>query len=277
MMPPTSGPSIVAYSPYSGLTPTSAPLAMPAGTLATARLRPAIASRPGDSGCSRRRARATASRSSSSPGCATSSGSERRFHPLVGGMVSSTRLMVITTTAAASLTAGQSLTGVPADRRSGALFLMVILAGGFQIVFGALGLARLTRFVSYSVTTGFLLGISMLLIASQIPTIAGYAANGSNRIVQAADVVTHLTDINVVAAAMGALTLVLAILLPRARLPSAGWLVAVAVPSALVTALGLDVQIVSDLGEITGGIPTPSVPPIGNVLNVSRGRGRSPL
>src|SRR5690348_7553010 len=105
--------------------------------------------------------------------------------PVVGGIVSSTRLMVITTTAAASLTAGQSLVGVPAERRADALFLLTILAGAFQILLGALGLARLARFVSYSVTTGFLLGISVLLIVSQIPTIAGYAPNGSNKIVQA--------------------------------------------------------------------------------------------
>ena len=101
--------------------------------------------------------------------------------PLVGGIVSSTRLMVITTTAAASLTAGQSLVGVPEDRRVNALLLLATLAGAFQILFGVLGLARLTRFVSYSVTTGFLLGISVLLIVSQIPTIAGMSTGPSEK------------------------------------------------------------------------------------------------
>jgi SulP family sulfate permease len=113
--------------------------------------------------------------------------------PLVGGLLSSTRLMVVTTTAAASLTAGQSLGQTPAADRSNALFAMVLLVGVFQILFGVLGLARLTRFVSYSVTTGFLAGISTLLIVSQIPTIAGYAASGSNRVMQALDVLTHST------------------------------------------------------------------------------------
>jgi SulP family sulfate permease len=191
--------------------------------------------------------------------------------PLVGGIVSSTRLMVITTTAAASLTAGQSLVGVPEDRRANALFLLAILAGAFQILFGVLGLARLTRFVSYSVTTGFLLGISVLLIVSQIPTIAGYAPQGSNKILQAIDVMMHLTEINAAAVAMGALALALAILLPRTRLRSTGRLVAVAVPSVLVALLGLDVRIVSDVGEIAGGLPTPSVPGFGNALNVITG------
>src|SRR6185369_2992834 len=69
--PPTNGPIIVAYRPYSGLTPTSTPLAMPSGTLATARLSPATTSCCNDGPRGRcRRAFATASRSSRRPGCA---------------------------------------------------------------------------------------------------------------------------------------------------------------------------------------------------------------
>lgn len=87
--------------------------------------------------------------------------------PLVGGLLSSTQLMVITTTAAASLTAGQSLAQTAASHRSEALFALVLLVGVFQLLLGVLGLGRMTRFVSYSVTTGFLAGISTLLIVSQ--------------------------------------------------------------------------------------------------------------
>lgn len=191
--------------------------------------------------------------------------------PLVGGLLASTRRMVITTTAAASLTAGQSLAGVPDDRRAEAVFLTAIVAGALQVLFGALGLARLTRFVSYSVTTGFLLGISVLLVVSQIPTIAGYSASGGNKLLQAIDVVRHLADVNVAAIAMGTLALLLAFLLPRTRLRSAGRLVAVLVPSVLVPLLGLDVQIVADVGEISGGVPTPAVPAWAYVLNVFTG------
>src|SRR5689334_3884854 len=50
--------------------------------------------------------------------------------PVVGGLLSSTKLMVITTTAAASLTAGQSLIQTAAADRSSTLFVMVFLAGG---------------------------------------------------------------------------------------------------------------------------------------------------
>lgn len=180
--------------------------------------------------------------------------------PLVGGLLSSTRLMVITTTAAASLTAGQSLNPVNPSERANALFTLVLLVGVFQVLFGVLGLSRLARFVSYSVTTGFLAGISTLLILSQVPTIAGYTADGGNRVMQAVDVVVHLDEINLAAAATGVLALVLAVLLPRTRLRSFGRLLAVAIPSLLVALVGVDVSIVSDVGEIAGSIPTPQLP-----------------
>jgi SulP family sulfate permease len=183
--------------------------------------------------------------------------------PLVGGLLSSTALMVITTTAAASLTAGQSLTQTGAAERSGALFALVVLVGVLQILFGVLRLGRLTQFVSYSVTTGFLFGISSLLVLSQIPTLAGYQASGSNKVMQAIDVFAHYSDVNVASLTTGALALALAVLLPRTNLKSLGRLVAVVVPSLLVALFGANVQIVSDVGEIAGSIPMPQLPAFG--------------
>ena len=180
--------------------------------------------------------------------------------PLVGGLLSSTSLMVITTTAAASLTAGQSLTQTDATDRSTALFALVFLVGVLQILFGALKLGRLTRFVSYSVTTGFLFGISTLLILSQVPTLAGYQASGANKVTQALDVFAHYRDINLSALTTGVLALALAVLLPRTKLGSVGRLLAVVVPSLLIALIGVNAQIVSDVGDIAGSFPTPQLP-----------------
>lgn len=60
--------------------------------------------------------------------------------PVIGGIFSSTQLMMITTTAAASLTMSQALISVPAAERANAMFVMVILIGVFQVVAGLLGL-----------------------------------------------------------------------------------------------------------------------------------------
>ena len=97
-----------------------------------------------------------------------------------------TRLMIVATTSAASLSAGQALNGLQGSERENSLFLMVVLIGALQILFGLLGFGRLTRFVSFSVMTGFIIGIAGLTILSQVPTITGFeATSGSNNVTKA--------------------------------------------------------------------------------------------
>ncbi|MCP4395427.1 MAG: SulP family inorganic anion transporter [Alphaproteobacteria bacterium] len=56
-----------------------------------------------------------------------------------------------------------------------AAFTMVILAGIFQISFGALKLGKYAAFVPFSVISGFMSGVGVLVIILQIPSILGYA------------------------------------------------------------------------------------------------------
>ncbi len=181
--------------------------------------------------------------------------------PFVGGLATSSQLMVISTTAAASLTAAQSLAGASADDRASALFLLVMLSGVFQLILGLLGVGRLARFVSYSVLTGFLAGVSVLLILSQIPTVTGYRPHGSNRVTQTIDVAAHAGSIHPTTVAIAALTLVLSVLLARTRLGALGRPIAIAIPSLIVVLAHLDgVRLVRDLGAIPRSVPLPALP-----------------
>lgn len=186
--------------------------------------------------------------------------------PIAGGLFSSTRLMIVATTSAASLSAGQALGGLQGDARDNALFLMVVLIGVIQVLFGLLGTGRLTRFVSYSVMTGFIIGIAVLTILSQLPTISGYEPTaGNNKVTQTINLLSNLNRVNKWSLAMAGLTLVLAILLPRTRLGNFGRLVAIIIPSVLALLFHLDsVQIVRDVGTIPSGIPTPHLPSLSN-------------
>jgi SulP family sulfate permease len=170
--------------------------------------------------------------------------------------------MIIATTSAASLSAGQALGGLRGDARDNALFLMVVLVGAFQILFGLLGTGRLTRFVSYSVMTGFIIGIAVLTTLSQLPTIAGYEPTaGNNKVTQTINLLSNLHRINLWSLAAAGITLLLAILLPRTKLGNFGRLLAIIVPSVLALLFHLDsVQIVRDVGEIPKGIPMPHLP-----------------
>jgi SulP family sulfate permease len=186
--------------------------------------------------------------------------------PAVGGLFSSTQLMLITTTAAASLSTSQALGGLEDATRASTLFLLVILIGVFQIVFGLLGLGRLIRFVSYSVTTGFLTGVSALLILNQLPVVTGYEPAGSNRVIQTINLLLNIGRINLLSLALAALTLLLAVLLPRTPLSNFGRLVAIVVPSVLVALFGLtSVEIVRDVGEIPRGVPMPVLPSLSDI------------
>jgi SulP family sulfate permease len=181
--------------------------------------------------------------------------------PIAGGIVASTQRMVVVTTSASALAAGQALATVPAAAHTNALFVLVILIGVFQIGFGLLGLGRLTRFVSYSVMTGFIIGIASLTILSQLPTITGTSPAGANRVIQTFDLLIHADRIQWASLLLAGLTFALAVLLPRTPLGNVGRLLAIVIPSVLVALLGLNsVEIVRDVGEIPGGVPLPDVP-----------------
>lgn len=185
--------------------------------------------------------------------------------PIVGGALSSTALMVVTTTSAAALTAGQALSSLSSEERTGALFLMTVIVGVLQIAFGVLKLGRLTRYVSYSVMTGFIAGIAVLTVLSQVPTIAGYDADGASKFVQAVDTLAHPGSLNWAALALAAASFTIAAVLLRSRFSSAGGLLSIVVPSLAVAFLGLDsVRLV---GDIPAGLPQFMLPSLSH-LNV---------
>ena len=181
--------------------------------------------------------------------------------PAVGGVLASTQLMMITTMAAASLAASEALAGLRGQARLDGLFALVLLIGAFQAAAGWLRLGRLVRFVSYSVTTGFLSGVSVLLILNQLPIVTGRDAEGG--VAGALQLLRAPGTIQWASLALAALTLGLAVVLPRTRVDKLGRLVSIVVPSLVVVLFGLDqVSLVRDSGEIPSGLPLPALPPL---------------
>lgn len=181
--------------------------------------------------------------------------------PAVGGVFSSTQLMMITTMAAASLSAAQALGDLGGQARLDGLFAMVILIGAFQLIAGIFKLGRLLRFVSYSVTTGFLLGVSVLLILNQLPDVTGRDAPGG--VAGAVELLFQLEAIHMPSLVLAVITLVLALALPYTPVQKLGRLIAVVFPSLIVLLLGLEnVTLVRDSGDIPQGFPFPALPPL---------------
>ncbi len=130
---------------------------------------------------------------------------------------------------------------------------------------GLLRAGRLIALIPEPVIEGFTVGIAVIIAASQLKDLLG-----QNVAKTSADLVHILpalwaarATVNVAAVTIGVVSIMLIILLRRlsARLP--GSIIAIAVASAAVTLMSLPVETLhSRFGELPGGIPMPSLPPI---------------
>ncbi|WP_420880344.1 SulP family inorganic anion transporter [Rhodococcus sp. (in: high G+C Gram-positive bacteria)] len=181
--------------------------------------------------------------------------------PLFGGLQTSTKLMVITTTSAAALAAGSAVADVPEADRSGAIVLLTLIAGLIMVGAALLRLGRYTRFVSHSVMTGFLTAIAVNIVLGQMPDLVGADADGSIAVTKFFDVVSNPSGIDWRALVTGVTALLVLVILARTRLALFGSLLALVVPGAVVIGFGWDsVARVSDVGTIPTGLPMPLLP-----------------
>ena len=184
--------------------------------------------------------------------------------PIVGGFGTSTRLMVITTTSAASLAAASGITGSDSAHRAGALALLTLFAGVFMVAAGIAHLGRYTRFVSHSVMLGFLTGIAVNIILGQLPDLTGSSPSGTSRAAKAFNLLLHPSSIDLASLLVGLSALAVLFLLKPTRVAMFSAVIALAVPTIVVAVAGLDsVARVSDEGPIPKGLPLPALPDFG--------------
>ena len=118
-------------------------------------------------------------------------------------MTASTKMMVITTTSAAALTAGSAIDSVPEDQRTDAVVWLTLIAGATMVAAGAFGLSRYVRFVSQSVMLGFLTGLSANIFFGQLPALTGSPSQGNFAVTKALNVVLHPSQISLPSLAAG--------------------------------------------------------------------------
>src|SRR5512139_2461984 len=93
----------------------------------------------------------------------------------IGALFTSSEMMHISTTSALSLAVASSLVGMPADLKLQAVYMLAFMVGVIQIILGLLKMGYLVRFVPFSVMTGFLNGVAILIILGQLSDFTGYA------------------------------------------------------------------------------------------------------
>ncbi len=136
------------------------------------------------------------------------------------------------------------------------IFTAIVLAGLFQIVFGALGLGSYIRLVPYPVVSGFMSGIGAIIIILQVGRLIGGEPPGGT-IPALVYIPTAISEINLSAATIGIVTLAAVFMWP------AKWGKYLPAPLAALTIgtlLSLALPAAPILGDIPSALPSLHLP-----------------
>ncbi|MFD9421928.1 MULTISPECIES: SulP family inorganic anion transporter [unclassified Streptomyces] len=140
-------------------------------------------------------------------------------------------------------TGAVALVIAPLNREHGLghLIAAVILAGVFQIVLGALGVAKLMRFVPRSVMVGFVNSLAILIFMAQVPEMHG----------------VPWPVYPLIAAGLA-----LMVLTPKVTKVIPAPLASIVILTALTVAAGIAVPTVGDKGDLPSSLPVPGLPDV---------------
>ena len=153
--------------------------------------------------------------------------------------------------------------------------VMAIVSGVVCIAAGLARLGFITELLSKPIRYGYMNGIALTVLLSQIPKLFGFSIDGGGPLRQLIAIVQQVLTgrTNLVTLAIGAGALVLILLLKRyPRVP--GTLIAVVAATVLVGTLDLATRAgVAILGPLPQGLPSPNLPLIspGDLLQVFTG------
>jgi high affinity sulfate transporter 1 len=135
-----------------------------------------------------------------------------------------------------------------------------IMVGVLCIAAGLLRLGFVANFLSKPVIVGFMHGVALVIIGSQLPKVLGIRAEGETTLDQVASLLPRLGDTNLVALAIGVACFAV-ILLCRRFVPRVPGAVVALVGSLLaVVLLGLDRYGIAVVGRIPTGLPQLALP-----------------
>ncbi|MFJ6615513.1 SulP family inorganic anion transporter [Streptomyces sp. NPDC091289] len=168
--------------------------------------------------------------------------------PAIGLFASFTMAVVISIVGGrramiSAATGAVALVIAPLNREHGLGYLIaaVILAGVIQIVLGALGVAKLMRFVPRSVMVGFVNALAILIFMAQVPEM-------------------HDVPWAVYPLIIGGLALM--VLFPRVTKVAPAPLVSIVILTVITVAAGIAVPTVGDKGELPSSLPVPGLPDV---------------
>jgi len=181
----------------------------------------------------------------------------------VAAVTAGSQRMAVVPTAALCLAAGGALATLPPERRVAGLVVLSVLTGLLMLLAGLLRAGGLIRFISRAAMVGFMAGVAVLIVLSQLAVVTGFSSGHANKVAQTLDLLLHPGRVDVPTLLVGVATVGLTLALSRTRLR----LLAVAVALVVVTAgvALLDppsVAVVGDIAPIPGRLPLPRLPDV---------------
>lgn len=185
----------------------------------------------------------------------------------IAALFTGSAFMSVVTTSAMAITIGTALGGYQGQEQIAALVTIALVIGVLQLAAGLLRLGFLVRFVSNAVMTGFLSGLGVLIVLSQLGDLTGYSSEFSNKVIKAVDLFLHPTQVDIPTTIVGLSAIGLIIIFDRTRLRKFSMLLALLLVALLPIIFGWNsVLLVGDTASIPPGLPKPVIPtPIFNL------------
>ncbi len=153
--------------------------------------------------------------------------------------------------------------------------MLALVSGSLCVLAGTARLGFITELLSKPIRYGYMNGIALTVLVSQLPGLFGFTVKGDGLLIEARDFVTALLDgrTNGAALALGVGTLLIIALFRRSR-RFPGVLLAVVAATVIVSVLNLATRFgVTVLGPLPRGLPALAVPSIstGDIVPVLLG------
>jgi sulfate permease, SulP family len=185
---------------------------------------------------------------------------------LAYALFGTSRQLIVGPVSTVAVLTGSLIAGFGPDSEAEAMSLaaaMAIGAGLILLVASVLHIGWVAEFLSKPIVTGFVLGLTILVIIGELPNILGIPVPPGDVLSRIRDLVTGLDDIHQATAVVG-LTSLAVLFIGSRLLPRVPWALVVLLGGlAVSSALDLAARGVAVVGAVPQGLPTPSLPGIG--------------
>lgn len=154
--------------------------------------------------------------------------------------------------------------GIVAKNGMDGLIAATIMAGIILIIMGFLKFGNLIRFIPYTITAGFTIGIAVTIVIGQVKDFLGLTFTGSpvETLEKAEACVESIGTFNWQALVVGLVALAILILFPKLTEKIPPSLIAVIVTIVMVKAIGMNVKTIGDLYTISSSLPKVTIPSV---------------